>query len=355
MNIPRPLKIESGKVYALDQRALPDQELYLEMNSLEDCHEFIRDMVVRGAPLIGFTALWGMVVWLRRSLSTSLEDYKKAAEFLKTARPTAVNLAYELDESVQFLSLAYEKGKSNEVLLSLLEDFATGQMEKLERDNRKMAELAYQELVTQTGKSSGFRLLTLCNTGFLACGTTGTALGVISTLQEKNQLERVFACETRPYLQGARLTAYELDKMNVDHLLIVEGAISYVLERESIDAIFVGADRIALNGDTANKIGTSTLAIVARHYNIPFYVVAPVSSFDLNMSSGDQIEIEMRPDSEITHWKGKLMTSAGTHGLNPSFDVTRGTLIEGIICENGLIRPSNGVEELRKIAMKAIE
>lgn len=352
--IPMPLKVEQNKIWCLDQRILPNREEYLEMKSLEDCHRYIESMVVRGAPLIGFSALWGMVIWLKKSLSEKREDFEKACDWLVTARPTAVNLAYELESAKAFLAQLFDQKATNSELVAALEHFTVSRMDKLDSDNRKMARDAYEELLRVTNKKDDFTLMTICNTGFLACGTTGTALGVISTLQEQQLLNRVYACETRPYLQGARLTTYELDKLGVDHRLIVEGAVSYVLEHEKIDGIFVGADRIVSNGDTANKIGTSNLAIIANHYEIPFYVVAPISSFDVSLANGSEINIEMRPEEEITTWKGERTCAQSTKGYNPSFDVTKGELITGIFCENGMIRPKEGKKQLIETVTKGL-
>src|SRR5688572_15296694 len=164
--------------------------------------------------------------------------------------------------------------------------------------------------------------MTHCNTGFLACGSLGTALGVISHANSLGKVEHVYADETRPYLQGTRLTAFELSKENIPYSIVVEGAASYLMSHNKVDAIFVGADRIAANGDTANKVGTSTLAIVAKHYNIPFYVVAPVSSFDISIPDGFHIEIEMRAMNEITELRGIKLAPEGAQSVNPSFDVT---------------------------------
>lgn len=189
--------------------------------------------------------------------------------------------------------------------------------------------------------------MTICNTGYLACGPLGTALGVASHLHQQSKLESVFACETRPYLQGARLTCFELAKQGIQHRLVVEGAVAHVLKTQQIDAIFAGADRIAANGDTANKIGTCTLAIVADYYKVPFYIVAPTSSFDPEAKSGADIPIELRPESEITQFKGTQVAPIETNAFNPSFDVTPHQLIKGIFCEKGLLRAQQGVEGIK--------
>jgi methylthioribose-1-phosphate isomerase len=207
-------------------------------------------------------------------------------------------------------------------------------------NNTKMAVTALAELTEKYGNRP-LTLMTHCNTGFLACGTRGTALGVISYAHSRHRVAMVYADETRPYMQGARLTAYELGKEGIPYNIVVEGAASYVLSHQNVDAIFVGADRIAANGDTANKIGTATLAIVAKHYGIPFYVVAPLSSFDFNMVDGTGIEIELRHEDEILSYKNHRVAPPEGRALNPSFDVTPSSLITGIICERGIVKHPN--------------
>ena len=211
-----------------------------------------------------------------------------------------------------------------------------------------MAKIGLSELIKKVGDRK-WRLMTHCNTGFLACGSLGTALGVISYANQMNYVEHVIVDETRPYMQGTRLTAFELNKENIPYNIVVEGAASFLLSNNKVDAIFVGADRIAANGDTANKIGTSTLAIVAKYYNVPFYVVAPISSFDVNISDGSHIEIEMRPMAEVTEFKNIEISPKGARAINPSFDVTEYNLITGIICEKGFIDPSIPGELLRVV------
>ena len=204
------------------------------------------------------------------------------------------------------------------------------------------------EHLTKTTGDRKLRVLTHCNTGYLACGSIGTALGVIQVLSEKKLIEKVWVDETRPYLQGSRLTAYELNNLGIEHNVVVEGAASYLMKNNLVDAIFVGADRIVANGDTANKVGTSNLSILAKHYNIPFYVVAPSSSFDLSISSGEKIEIEMRPEEEILEYKDLRIAPKTSQALNPSFDISDGQLITGIASELG-IATENYIETLKGI------
>jgi len=209
-------------------------------------------------------------------------------------------------------------------------------MDLLYQHNLSMAKTATTELVRRYGDKK-LNIMTLCNTGYLACGPMGTALGVIEYLHSLGKINHVYASETRPYLQGGRLTAYELATGAIPHSITVEGAFSYLMKNQLVDAIFIGADRIVNNGDTANKVGSSTLSIVAKYYGVPFYVVAPTSSFDLSLDNGDKIEIELRPEEEVLCAMGKRIAPMESRALNPSFDVTDHTLITGIICENGIV------------------
>ncbi len=338
-----PLAWRNKKLTLIDQRRLPGKEVFHEIKTLEETHEAIKVMIVRGAPLIGFTALFGIVLWLNENPQFESSELREAALFLKSARPTAVNLAFEVDRVVKLIEDFLKEGKQGSELNDLVENFATEQMKKLYDDNLAMAKLAATELHSKFGDKK-LRLMTLCNTGFLACGPMGTALGVIEHYHSSGRVEHVYASETRPYLQGGRLTAYELSVSGIAHSVSVEGAFSYLMRNKLIDAIFIGADRIVSNGDTANKIGSSTLAIVAKHYGVPFYVVAPTSSFDLEAQTGDDIEIELRPEDEVLSAMGQRICPLDSGAINPSFDVTASSLIEGIFCENGLIkdyRPEN--------------
>lgn len=337
--IPKPLIFEDHSFLALDQRKLPHEEVYLRVEDVEGCYAVIRDMVVRGAPLIGFTALYGLVIWAQKTKSLTIKNLEKTCQYLRDARPTAVNLEFELDRVLSVIKERPVILESQNKASEWLKQWADDAVEKLSTDNKSMAEKAELFLNKIFPEKKKFNLMTLCNTGYLACGPIGTALGVVSHLHSKERIEMVYACETRPYLQGARLTSYELAKEEIPYQLLVEGAISSVLEHKDIDAIFVGADRIAANGDTANKVGTSTLAIVASHYGVPVFVVAPTSSFDLKCESGDHIDIEQRPESEVTQIQGIQMAPEEARAFNPSFDITRGPFIKAIFCENGVISP----------------
>lgn len=336
MNILKPIVYENGKLKVLDQRLLPLEEIYIELSDLETAYRAIYEMVVRGAPLIGFTGIWGMALFLKSNPKTTLEQFERAADYLKSSRPTAVNLAFEIDRCV----LMAKKITHMNALYDVLVDHALNEMKNLHDKNMNMAKFASDELLSLYGDRP-LNLMTICNTGVLACGVHGTALGVISYLNSLNRVNHVYASETRPYLQGSRLTSFELLKEKISHEIVVEGAASYILKNKKVDAIFAGADRIVRNGDTANKVGTSSLSIIAKHYGVPFYIVAPISSFDLSLTTGEEIEIEMRKPEEITKYKEHYISHPSARALNPSFDVTDHSCISGIFCENGIIKPVN--------------
>jgi methylthioribose-1-phosphate isomerase len=333
-----PIIWKDDKLHLLDQRLLPQIEAFVEVNDLTGCAAAIKDMVVRGAPCIGFTAIYGMALWIKQQSQITLESCRAACDEMINARPTAVNLSFEVNRCFELMKNAIAEGRPIHDLYQTLLDFGHAQILESHDKNTKMAQIGVKALIETIGDRK-WRLMTHCNTGFLACGSLGTALGVISYANQLGKVEYVLADETRPYMQGTRLTAFELAKENIPYSIVVEGAASYLLSQGKVDAIFVGADRIAANGDTANKVGTSTLAIVAKHYQVPFYVVAPVSSFDITIPDGKHIEIEMRPMSEITELKGISLAPAGAQSINPSFDVTDHQFITGIICEKGFINP----------------
>lgn len=341
-----PIKFEDNKLILLDQLRLPREEIYTQFDTLEGVHSAIKNMVVRGAPCIGFTAIYGLAIWLENNKNFDLQAFREACDYLVTARPTAVNLKYEVDRVFEMVSNRIESGVN---LAKLIKEFGDEQLLKSEKNNRAMAQFAEKELDSTLGKSK-YRILTHCNTGYLACGSIGTALGVVQNLFEQGKLENTWVDETRPYLQGSRLTAFELGKMGAPHKIVVEGAASYLMKNGLVDAIFTGADRIVANGDTANKVGTSTLSVLASYYNIPFYIVAPRSSCDLDSKSGDEIEIEMRDQNEILVYKEHRIAPVDSGALNPSFDITDGKLITGIITEKGIAK-GDYLHTLPKVAL----
>jgi len=333
-----PIIWKENRLRLLDQRELPLKEIYLEVSSLDECILAIRYMVVRGAPCIGFTGIFGMALWMQDNISFSLSDLRSAADLLIGARPTAVNLKFEVESVFNKAKDLFLAGENQQSITEKTIYFGLNQLENSFVKNLNMAKIGVLKLSELYGDEK-FNIMTHCNTGFLACGSLGTALGVISHAHSLGKIRHVFADETRPYLQGSRLTAFELSKEKIPHSIVVEGAASYIMSTNKIHAVFVGADRIAANGDTANKIGTATLAIVASYYKVPFYVVAPVSSFDLNTNTGEEIEIEMRSPLEIKQVNGIQISPIESPAINPSFDITPFQLITGIICENGYINP----------------
>lgn len=329
-----PVQFTDEGLVLLDQRGLPNKETYKLCKSPEDVRDAINEMVVRGAPAIGFAGIFGLALGLKDKDQFEWTQLAKSGELIKSARPTAVNLAYEVDralETVRPFKKASEAYKA-------LKDFGLRQMELLESANRAMANFAIQELDQKVGKEK-YNILTHCNTGFLACGSIGTALGVVQLLGERKRINHVWVDETRPYLQGSRLTSFELTKLNIPHKIVVEGAASYLMKNGLVDAVFVGADRIVANGDTANKIGTSNLSIICARYKVPFYVAAPLSTFDQKTKNGKEIEIELRPENEVLEVLGSSVAPLGAKALNPSFDVTDSDLITAIISEKGPAKP----------------
>jgi methylthioribose-1-phosphate isomerase len=331
-----PLKFHNDILKLIDQRLLPTQEVYVDVKNIEECYHAIQDMVVRGAPMIGFSAIWGMVLYLKNNPKVTFEQFERAAEYLKSARPTAVNLAFEIDRCVE---MAKKETHMNALYPKLVEH-AKKEMNDAYEKNLAMARFAEAELAKIYGDRA-LNVMTICNTGVLACGVLGTALGVIVNLHKNNKLKHVYASETRPYLQGSRLTSYELIKEGIGHEIVVEGAASYLMKNKLVDAIFAGADRIVANGDTANKIGTSSLSIIAKYYGVPFYIVAPTSSFDLKSKTGSEIEIELRDPNEILKYKEYSIAHPEAKALNPSFDVTDHECITGIISEQGVWNPND--------------
>ncbi|ADA66124.1 translation initiation factor, aIF-2BI family [Thermotoga petrophila RKU-10] len=314
----------------LDQRKLPFIEEYVECKTHEEVAHAIKEMIVRGAPAIGVTAAFGYVLGLRDYKTGSLTDWmKQVKETLARTRPTAVNLFWALNR----MEKVFFENVDRENLFEILENEAL--------------KMAYEDIEVNKaiGKNGaqlikdGSTILTHCNAGALATVDYGTALGVIRAAMESGKRIRVFADETRPYLQGARLTVWELMKDGIEVYVITDNMAGWLMKKGLIDAVVVGADRIALNGDTANKIGTYSLAVLAKRNNIPFYVAAPVSTIDPTIKSGEEIPIEERRPEEVTHCGGNRIAPEGVKVLNPAFDVTENTLITAIITEKGVIRP----------------
>ena len=300
-----PIRWHGDSLDLLDQRLLPEKLSYLKCTTAAEVAQAIRDMVVRGAPAIGCAAAFGVVLSKGSSEGFSV---------LAASRPTAVNLFWALERMKKAKDLKAEA----EAIFA--EDLAA---------NHAMGKLG-AELIPQNA-----RVMTHCNAGALATAGYGTALGVIRSAKDKSI--SVFACETRPYLQGARLTAYELVQEGIPCTLITDSMAGHLMSRGEVDVVVVGADRIAANGDVANKIGTYTLAVLAKRHGIPFYVAAPLSTFDPKIPDGSHIPIEERPAEEVTGYRGVRWAPEGVAVRNPAFDVTPAELVTGIICEKGVV------------------
>ncbi len=325
---------EAGRVRLIDQNALPAELKYVELEDWRQCAEAISTMVVRGAPAIGCTAALAMAMAARMLIATDrtlfLQRLETVASALKAARPTAVNLAWAVD---RLMRLATETQGTTADLKEVIQETAVAMLQEDVEINRRMGRFGADLLPEQGG------VLTHCNAGALATVGYGTALGVIRAAKEQGKQIEVFADETRPRLQGMKLTAWELIREGIKVTLIADNMAAALLQQGKVQCVVVGADRIAANGDTANKIGTCALAIVASHYHVPFYVAAPVSTFDMNLPNGSGIPIEERNPEEITHIAGERIAPVGVQVWNPAFDVTPACLISGFITEQGVLKP----------------
>ncbi|MFA6244812.1 MAG: S-methyl-5-thioribose-1-phosphate isomerase [Candidatus Hydrogenedentales bacterium] len=327
---------DQGRLIIVDQTLLPTEFKEIELRSASDVWEAIKSLRVRGAPAIGVCAAFGVLVGVREKRPGTpgavLENVRETAAYLATSRPTAVNLFWALDRMRGVAESAYVEG-SGDSLFSRLEAEA---IEICEEDTRRC------RAIGEHGASlihDGDGVLTHCNAGGLATASYGTALAVMFRAHELGRRFCVFADETRPLLQGARLTAWELLQAGIDVTLICDSMAAQVMKEGRIQLVVVGADRIAANGDAANKIGTYSVALVARAHNVPFYVAAPLSTIDPALDTGDQIPIEQRASEEVTHGFGKQTAPAEVKVYNPAFDVTPASLISGIVTERGIIRP----------------
>lgn len=330
----KPILFENGQLLLLDQRVLPVEEVWLRYTDYREVAEAIRNMVVRGAPAIGVTAAFGAALGAREIAASNFDafsiEFEQVCALLAATRPTAVNLFWALErmkvcaQSHRALPLAELKERLLAEALEIAEDD--------ERINRAMGGHGAALI------PDGGRVLTHCNAGALATAGYGTALGVIRAAVEAGKKVAVLADETRPWLQGARLTAWELQRDNIPVTLICDNMAGYLMSQGEIDCVIVGADRIAANGDTANKIGTYTVAVLAKEHGLPFYVAAPTSTIDLSLTSGKLIPIEERDRREVTHSGDRQLAPDGVAVRNPAFDVTPARLITAIITEHGVAR-----------------
>ncbi|HVE57407.1 MAG TPA: S-methyl-5-thioribose-1-phosphate isomerase [Pyrinomonadaceae bacterium] len=342
-----PVKWSDEGVLMLDQRLLPTEEKWLTLKTYAEVADGIRDMVVRGAPAIGVSAAYGIALGAKNFVGMDLTDFEDEidymSEVLAKTRPTAVNLFWAIDRMKRTFQKAKAEGKTvSEIKQILLEDSKAIHEEDIES----------QRLIAQFGGElieNDSVVLTHCNAGALATGGVwGTALGVIRGAINQGKTVSVIADETRPYLQGARLTAWELDQDDIPVTLITDNMSGHIMKKGGVQAVVVGSDRIAANGDVANKIGTYMVAVLAKRHNIPFYVAAPLSTVDLNCPTGEEIPIEERDIREITHVKDIRLAPEGISVSNYAFDVTPNDLVTAIITEKGVARAPY-TESLRKM------
>lgn len=334
-------------VVMIDQRVLPTEEVYPVFKTYEEVAFAIKDMVVRGAPAIGVAAAMGVALGARDSGTDDPVEFERRfdriCEVIGSTRPTAVNLFWAIERMRSLYARLKGEGRSlADIRTALIQEARRMHDEDIEI-NRAMGRNG-AELIPE-----GATVLTHCNAGALATAGYGTALGVIRAAVEAGKKVAVFADETRPFLQGARLTAWELQKDDIPVTLITDNMAGHFMKKGSIDCVVVGADRIAANGDVANKIGTYSVAVLAKENDIPFYVAAPVSTLDLSLASGDLIPIEERSQEEVTHVKGSRLAPDGIEIANPAFDVTPNRYVSAIITERGVARQPY-TENLRKLA-----
>lgn len=328
----KPIEWLGNRLRILDQTRLPREEVYLELYSYQDVAQAIKEMRIRGAPAIGVIAAYGVALGAQSIKSESKEDYLAdlhlVAQALASTRPTAVNLF----KTVERMKTAAKTGEDTPQIKAALLDEAGKIYAEEEKATRQISNLG-AELI-----KDGFTILTHCNAGALATTGYGTALGIIRAAKEQGKRIRVFADETRPLLQGARLTTWELMQDGIPVTLITDSMAGHFISKGKVSCVIVGADRVAANGDVANKIGTYTLAVLAKENNIPFYVAAPTSSIDFFLPSGEQIPIEERSPQEVTHIQGMPIAPEGAEVANPAFDVTPHRYVSAIITESGIVR-----------------
>jgi methylthioribose-1-phosphate isomerase len=338
------VRYRTDHLLILDQQQLPHHTVYLNVTSIEHVWDAISKLKVRGAPAIGISAAFGLVLWSNsekdNNLGSFLSNLQVQRDYLASSRPTAVNLFWALDRVVR----AASKAVSVEDAKEKIEHEAISIQTEDENTCRKIGEYALSLL------QDGDAVMTICNAGAIATSKYGTALAPFHLAKERGLHLSVYANETRPVLQGSRLTAWELQANDIDVTLITDNMAAHTLKTKNIKAVIVGCDRVAANGDTANKIGTFGLALQAKALGIPFYVACPLSTLDLGTASGDDIPIEERPEEEVTHINGVRIAPEGIKVFNPAFDVTPAEYISAIITEKGIVRGNykGSLSELKK-------
>jgi methylthioribose-1-phosphate isomerase len=325
---------KKDRIVLLDQSKLPEKEVYVECREVSELADCIRKMVIRGAPAIGVAAAMGIALGAGKIRTKDREkfrgEFERICKIISATRPTAVNLFWSIDRMKKVVDMYAGMG------IEVVKERLTKEALKIYREDI--------EINRQMGKQGrvlirdGARILTHCNAGALATAGYGTALGVIRAAKEEGKKIGVFVCETRPVLQGARLTAWELKKSRVKVTVLTDGAAAFLMQRKMVDLVITGADRIAANGDSANKIGTYALALSAKAHNLPFYIAAPLSTIDVRIRSGREIPIELRSEEEVTHIQEKRFVPQGIKAWNPAFDVTPAEYITAIITEKGIVK-----------------
>ncbi|ABL77656.1 S-methyl-5-thioribose-1-phosphate isomerase [Thermofilum pendens] len=333
LNLPRTIEWVNGRVRLINQKLLPHRLEYIETSSWERVVKAIKDMEIRGAPAIGVAAAYAVALFAvnfpGENLEAFMKELERVAGVVKSARPTAVNLSWAVNRVVRVAMTATSVEEARKVIL----EEAVKIHREDEEANRRIGELGEQLI------SDGDTIITVCNAGSLATSYWGTATAPMYVAKEKGKNFRVIALETRPYLQGARLTAWELKMAGIDVVIATDNSIGILAMKEKIDLAITGADRITAQGYVANKLGTYPLALVARVHNIPFYVAAPSSSFDLNARGPEDIEIEVRSPDEVVYIAGQRITPEGVSAIYYAFDITPPQLVTGIITEKGIIYP----------------
>ncbi len=331
------IEYSKGILTLIDQRFLPNEERYFECRTVEEVVYAIKEMVVRGAPLISISAAYGVCVGLHQYKTLEKLDY--IFSILRNARPTAYNIFSILDRLEKKI-----KSMQTKEFHKVLEEVENESFNIHREDKDLCDSIAKNGQAILPNKAN---VITICNTGMLATGGIGTALGIIYQGFWNGKVKEVFVLETRPLLQGARLTTYELTKNNIPTTLITDNMVSFLFSKTKIDLAIVGADRIVRNGDTANKIGTFNLAVICKHFNIPFYVAAPYTTIDLNLEDGSKITIEERNPNEVKYFKNQKIAPENVKIWNPAFDITPSNLITAIITDKGIFKPS----EISKISL----
>ena len=337
----RSIEWKNDRLRLLDQRQLPATAAYCEYTDYKAVAQAIQDMVVRGAPAIGVTAAFGLVLAAFHSSATTvntlLVHLQIAGDRLIASRPTAVNLPWAIAHLLKLATHTAETSEDSEATLAAIKQELLTEAQALYQadiDACKQLGTCAQALIPDSAT-----VIHHCNTGSLAAVDYGTALGIVRVAHEQGKQIHVFLDETRPRLQGASLSAYEMKAYGIGHTVIVDGASGYVMSTRKIDACLVGCDRVAANGDVANKIGTYNLALVARAHSVPFYVACPTSTLDMTLASGKEIKIEERADTEITDIKGQQITPEDTPVFNPAFDITPAEYVTAIVTEKGIVYP----------------